>query len=92
MAARGHIAMPTGNIRSSPPPPKKKTYSPWWAYNGGFYAIHRREGGSTVFSVLFAPSLGRPSLVPSPSPHVRERESGVLSDFSCHMGRGSSPI
>ena len=28
------------------------------------------------------------SLVPSPSPHVRERESGVLSDFSCH----SSPI
>ena len=24
--------------------------------------------------------------------HVRERGSGVLSDFSCHMGQGSSPI
>ena len=24
--------------------------------------------------------------------HVRERGSGVLNDFSCHMGRGSSPI
>ena len=32
------------------------------------------------------------SLVPSTSPHVRERGSGVLNDFSCHMGRGSSPI
>ena len=32
------------------------------------------------------------SLVPSPSPHVRERGSGALNDFSCHMGRGSSPI
>ena len=30
----------------------------------------------------------RVSLVPRPSPHVRERGSGVLSDFSCH----SSPI
>ena len=28
------------------------------------------------------------SLVPSPSPHVRERGSGVLNDFSCHR----SPI
>ena len=27
------------------------------------------------------------SLMPSPSPHMRERRSGVLSDFSCHMGR-----
>ena len=30
------------------------------------------------------------SLVPRPSPHVRERGSGVLNDFSCQMGRGSS--
>ena len=29
-------------------------------------------------------------VVPRPSPHVRERGSGVLSDFSCQMGRGSS--
>ena len=28
------------------------------------------------------------NLVPSPSSHVRERGSGVLNDFSCHMGRG----
>ena len=32
------------------------------------------------------------SLVPRPSPHVREGGSGVLSDFSCQMGWGSSPI
>ena len=32
------------------------------------------------------------SLMPRPSPHMRERGSGILSDFSCHMGRGSSPI
>ena len=32
------------------------------------------------------------SLIPSPSPHVRERRSGVLNEFSCHMGQGSSPI
>ena len=35
-------------------------------------------------------SLGkwlRNSLVPSPSPHMRERGSGVLNDFSCQMGR-----
>ena len=29
-------------------------------------------------------------VVPRPSPHVRQRGSGVLSDFSCQMGRGSS--
>ena len=33
-----------------------------------------------------------PSLMPRPSPHMRERGSGILSDFSCHMGWGSSPI
>ena len=32
-----------------------------------------------------------PSLVPRPSLHVQERGSGVLSDFSCQMGQGSSP-
>ena len=32
------------------------------------------------------------SLVPRPSPHVRERGSGVLSNFSYQMGRGSSMI
>ena len=26
-------------------------------------------------------------LVPRPSPHVQERGSGVLNDFSCQMGR-----
>ena len=34
----------------------------------------------------------RSSLMPSRSPHVRERGSGVLNDFSCHMGQGSSMI
>ena len=29
-------------------------------------------------------------VVPRPFPHVRERGSGVLSDFSCQMGRDSS--
>ena len=29
-------------------------------------------------------------VVPRPSLHVQERESGVLSDFSCQMGRDSS--
>ena len=36
--------------------------------------------------------LTLPNLVPRPSPHVRERGSGVLSNFSCQMGRGSSLI
>ena len=35
----------------------------------------------------------RPSeLVSCPDPLARARGSGVLSDFSCHMGQGSSPI
>ena len=38
------------------------------------------------------PGSPRANLVPSPSPHVRERGSGVLNNFSCHMGQGSSPI
>ena len=29
------------------------------------------------------------SLVPSPSPHMQERGSGVLDDFSCHIGLGT---
>ena len=30
--------------------------------------------------------------VPRPSPHVWERGSSVLNNFSCHIGWGSSPI
>ena len=37
-------------------------------------------------------SSRRPELVPCPDPLTHVRGSGVLSDFSCQMGQGSSPI
>ena len=37
------------------------------------------------FHLMFIPL---PSLVPRPLPQKAERGSGVLSDISCHMGRG----
>ena len=42
-------------------------------------------------AIVFLVKVSRPSLVPRPS-HTRERGSGVLSDFFCHMRRVSSPI
>ena len=40
------------------------------------------------WSSLIPGSIRKNSLVPRPLPRKAERGSGVLSDISCHMGRG----
>ena len=63
------------------------------AVEGLVKLLRRMTSGGRLPDVILRRSFTRPStsLVPRPSPHVRERGSGVLNDFSCQMGQGSFP-
>ena len=55
-------------------------------------SLHCSKQKLTIVATSLVPRLPRSgtriSLVPRPLPRKAERGSGVLSDISCHMGRG----